>query len=73
MKSLQVVADLHNHSTASDGEYSPAELVSRGRDLGLQAIGLTDHDNIAGLDEFYFIRERIRNNRCSWGGSFIKI
>ncbi len=52
MKSLKVIADIHNHSTASDGEYSPSELVSRGRDLGLQAIGLTDHDSIAGLDEF---------------------
>jgi predicted metal-dependent phosphoesterase TrpH len=58
MKSLQFVADLHNHSTASDGEYSPTELVSRGRDLGLQAIGLTDHDNIAGLDEFVSFENR---------------
>jgi hypothetical protein len=55
MNSRQIIADLHNHSTASDGEYSPAELISRGRDLGLQAIGLTDHDSIAGLDEFILV------------------
>jgi len=51
MKSREIVADAHNHSTASDGEYSPAELVLKGRDAGLKAIGLTDHDSIAGLDE----------------------
>jgi len=46
-----VVADLHNHSTVSDGEYSPSELVLLGRSIGLQAIGLTDHDSLAGLEE----------------------
>ena len=47
-----IVADLHNHSTASDGEFTPAELVSRAHELGIETIGLTDHDTIAGLDEF---------------------
>ncbi len=51
MKNRKIIADLHNHSTASDGEYTPAELVMKGRDIGLKAIGLTDHDSIAGLDE----------------------
>jgi predicted metal-dependent phosphoesterase TrpH len=49
--SRNIVADLHNHSTASDGEYSPAELVLKGREAGLKAVGLTDHDSIAGLEE----------------------
>ncbi len=52
MTSTEIVADLHNHSTASDGEYTPAELVSRAQELGIKTIGLTDHDSIAGLDEF---------------------
>ncbi len=51
MESRAIVADLHNHSTASDGEFSPAELVSKSYNLGLKAVGLTDHDSIAGLDE----------------------
>jgi len=50
----EIVADVHNHSTASDGEYKPSELVAKSRDLGLKAIGLTDHDSIAGLDEFLY-------------------
>jgi predicted metal-dependent phosphoesterase TrpH len=52
MTSTEIVADLHNHSTASDGEYTPAELVSRAQELGIKTIGLTDHDSISGLDEF---------------------
>jgi len=46
-----IIADLHNHSTASDGEYSPTELVEKANQLGLRAVGLTDHDTIEGLDE----------------------
>lgn len=49
--SLDFVADLHNHTNASDGEYTPAELVTAGKALGLQAIGVTDHDTLNGLDE----------------------
>lgn len=49
--SLNFVADLHNHTTASDGEYAPTELVKKGHDLGLTAVGVTDHDTLAGLDE----------------------
>lgn len=48
---MNFVADLHNHTIASDGEYTPTELVQAGRALGLQAIGVTDHDTLAGLDE----------------------
>lgn len=45
------VADLHNHTTASDGEYTPTELVQAAAALGLQAVGVTDHDTLDGLDE----------------------
>lgn len=45
------VADLHNHTIASDGEYTPYELVSKAKELGLTAIGVTDHDTLKGLDE----------------------
>ena len=45
------VADLHNHTTASDGEYTPTELVFRAAELGLTAVGVTDHDTLNGLDE----------------------
>ncbi len=44
-------ADLHNHTTASDGDFCPTELVRRYAALGVKAIAVTDHDTIAGLGE----------------------
>src|SRR5437867_7736574 len=43
--------DLHCHSTASDGEYAPAEVARRAKAAGLAAIALTDHDTTAGVPE----------------------
>ena len=48
---MDFVADLHNHTTASDGEYTPTELVTAAKALGLTAVGVTDHDTLNGLDE----------------------
>ena len=43
--------DLHTHSTASDGIYSPTELLHRAKDIGLRVLALTDHDSTDGLSE----------------------
>ena len=43
--------DLHAHTTASDGSLSPAELVHLAVSCGLGALGVTDHDTLAGLPE----------------------
>jgi predicted metal-dependent phosphoesterase TrpH len=43
--------DLHTHSTASDGIYSPTELLHRAKDVGLRVLALTDHDTTDGLAE----------------------
>jgi len=43
--------DLHVHTTASDGTFSPAEAVVHARMLGLSAIAITDHDTPAGIPE----------------------
>src|SRR5262245_31298033 len=42
-------ADLHLHSTVSDGRYTPAQVVDLARRAGLGAIALTDHDTLAGV------------------------
>src|SRR5690606_7052185 len=42
-------ADLHLHTTASDGAYTPAEVVDLARRSGLAAIAVTDHDTLAGV------------------------
>lgn len=44
-------ADLHTHSTASDGQYTPQELVGMAKDSGLEVLALTDHDTTDGLEE----------------------
>ena len=43
--------DLHVHSTASDGTFTPAELVRAAVKVGLSAFALTDHDTVAGINE----------------------
>jgi hypothetical protein len=45
------VADLHTHSTASDGQYTPAELVRLAKERGLEVLALTDHDTVDGVAE----------------------
>ena len=44
-------ADLHVHSTASDGTDPPAEVMRRGARAGLDVVALTDHDTVAGHAE----------------------
>ena len=44
-------ADLHCHSTVSDGLLSPAEVVRRAHANGVDLLALTDHDEVGGLDE----------------------
>lgn len=43
--------DLHVHSTASDGTFTPTELVEYAIKKGLKAFALTDHDTVDGLAE----------------------
>jgi predicted metal-dependent phosphoesterase TrpH len=44
-------ADLHLHTTHSDGTYTPAEVVDLAHRSGLAAIALTDHDTVSGVPE----------------------
>jgi predicted metal-dependent phosphoesterase TrpH len=42
-------ADLHLHTTYSDGTHTPESLVHRAIKAGLKAIAVTDHDTVAGV------------------------
>ena len=44
-------ADLHCHSTVSDGLLAPAEVVRRAHGNGVELLSLTDHDELGGLAE----------------------
>ncbi len=50
-------ADLHCHSTVSDGLLPPAEVARRAADRGLELWSLTDHDEVAGLAEARAVAE----------------
>ena len=43
--------DLHLHTTASDGAYTPAAVVALARERGLRTIAITDHDSVEGVAE----------------------
>jgi predicted metal-dependent phosphoesterase TrpH len=51
--------DLHTHSSVSDGTDTPSELVGKARAVGLDVVGLTDHDTFDGLDEAVAEGERL--------------
>jgi predicted metal-dependent phosphoesterase TrpH len=46
-----VAVDLHTHSTYSDGTDSPTALVRKAAAVRLEAVALTDHDNLDGIGE----------------------
>ena len=46
-----MIADLHTHSTASDGQYTPAELTGLAKEQGIDVLAVTDHDTIDGVPE----------------------
>jgi len=46
-----IFADLHNHTNFSDGDFSPEKLIRMAKKSDVKAIGVTDHDTLAGLDK----------------------
>jgi len=42
--------DLHIHTTASDGRFSPAEIVGKAIERGLAVIAIADHDTVDGIE-----------------------
>lgn len=60
MESNKTTIDLHTHSTASDGELSPTELVRQAAYLGVKVLSLTDHDTTHGVAEAMAAAKRYR-------------
>lgn len=48
---MKFFANLHSHSTHSDGVFTPEELVNVAKKEGYSAISLTDHDTVSGFSE----------------------
>ncbi|MDN5279350.1 MAG: 3,5-nucleoside bisphosphate phosphatase [Clostridiales bacterium] len=51
LKKNPIFADLHVHSTASDGLLTPGQIVDSAAQKGLAAVAITDHDTIGGVAE----------------------
>lgn len=43
--------DLHVHTTASDGQYTPSQIIEFAHDKNIGVIAITDHDTVAGIEE----------------------
>jgi predicted metal-dependent phosphoesterase TrpH len=46
-----MLRDLHSHTTCSDGQFSPAELLDRAAAAGVDMLAITDHDNVAAFSD----------------------
>ena len=49
--SISMHADLHCHSTASDGTLGPEALIARARQAGVTLLSVTDHDTLAAYEK----------------------
>ncbi len=58
-----IVADLHTHTTASDGALTPSQVVVHAQNYKLQTIAITDHDTIAGYAEAEQTRIQFNSTR----------
>lgn len=51
--------DLHVHTTASDGQYSPTQILVKAAEKKINTIAITDHDTIDGLEEGKLAAEKL--------------
>ena len=56
---VQILVDLHCHSTASDGLLSPEAMVRRAATNGVSLFSLTDHDDLGGLATARAVAEQV--------------
>ena len=54
--------DLHVHTTASDGQFTPSQIIQMAVDKDLSRIAITDHDTAAGLEEAKAAAQELKIN-----------
>ena len=59
MSSLEISADLHAHTTASDGQLTPTEMVNAAKKAGVGVLAVTDHDTTGGVAEATLAAEKV--------------
>lgn len=50
---MQLYADLHTHTTSSDGILSPSELCVKAKTEGVSVLSITDHDSVSAYEELH--------------------
>jgi len=77
---LNSSVDLHCHTTASDGSLTPAELVARAAERGIEVLAITDHDTLSGFRAAAPVAEELGVRlisgielSCVWGGVTVHI
>ncbi len=60
---MKLYANLHNHTTHSDGVYSPREIVEVAKKEGYSALAVTDHDTVTACHE---VREACESAGLEW-------
>lgn len=66
---MEIYANLHIHSTHSDGGYSPSKIVHVCKEEGYSAIALTDHDIATGYPELKAECDKV-GMECIFGAEF---
>ena len=63
MENLKMYANLHTHSTHSDGVYDPAEIVEIAKKEGYKAFAVTDHDTATACEP---VRRECEKQGLEW-------
>ncbi len=51
---MEFKADLHCHSTCSDGTFTPSEILDLAKEIGLSGLSITDHDTVEAYTDSFF-------------------
>lgn len=66
---MELYANLHIHSTHSDGGYSPRDIVRVCKEEGYKAVAITDHDVVTAWQEMKTTCDEL-NMECIFGAEF---
>lgn len=72
-----MIVDFHTHTLMSDGALSPAELLRRAVDRGVEQLSITDHDTLAAYEQLP-VPESIKlvpgiELSCAWRGVTVHV
>jgi predicted metal-dependent phosphoesterase TrpH len=67
---MEFKADLHTHTSCSDGTMTPIELLKLARDCGLSGLSITDHDTVQAYTKEFFDAASILNVTIICGVEF---